>query len=38
MCEECGREDGHYLGCESAPKPATVKAPTRRQKKEIEDE
>lgn len=38
-CVECGRDEGHYLNCESAPKPDnTVKAPTRRTRKENTDE
>lgn len=36
-CEECGREDGHWLNCERAPKSGTAKAP-RRTKKEQTDE
>lgn len=33
-CRVCGRDDGHYIGCENAPKPA--KAAERESARESE--
>lgn len=36
-CDECGREEGHFLNCGSIPKPPT-RSPVRRPKKETEED